>query len=135
MKVSIRSKNGHKTLNINRRRAIRERCLNCCGWNSLNVTYCNFSCCPLHPYRKSNGKQDAKKRSKAIRRYCIACMNGQRGEVAKCSSMDCPLFAYRLNKIDRSIEIKFESCKDHIGTISQTKKVRVIPEMQGDLLM
>ena len=34
MKVKILSKNGPKVVDLNRRKAIRERCLNCAGWAS-----------------------------------------------------------------------------------------------------
>lgn len=105
MKVSILGKNGLKTVNLNRRKSIKEKCLNCSGWSYKEVADCEFDDCDLHPYRSGTGKQNAKARSKAIREYCLWCMDGQVAEVTKCTSKDCSLFSYRQTKTDRSIEI------------------------------
>jgi hypothetical protein len=107
MKVTILGKNGLKVVDLNRRKAIRERCLNCAGWSYKEVTNCEFDDCDLHLFRSGEGKQNAKARSKAIRKYCLWCMNGQYGEVSKCPSKDCSLFPYRKIKTDRSTEIKY----------------------------
>jgi hypothetical protein len=106
MKFKIQTKDSYKIINLNRRRAIRERCLNCSGWNPKKVANCNFKGCQLYPYRSGRGKQNAKERIKAIRSYCLWCMTGSRSEVSKCPSSDCSLFAYRNYNIDRSAEIK-----------------------------
>ena len=48
MKVSILRKNGHEVVDLNRRRAIRERCcLNCSGYSPKEVTNCEFTDCPI----------------------------------------------------------------------------------------
>ena len=39
MKVRIRGKDGHKIANLNRRKAILERCLNCKGWYPKEGNY------------------------------------------------------------------------------------------------
>ena len=121
MKVVILGKNGPKKVNINRRKAIRERCLNCAGWFHKEVTNCTFTDCPLHPFRSGQGKQNANARSKAIRNFCLWCMNGQHGEVLKCPSTDCSLFPYRKTKTDRSTEIKSFPKKGHIQAIFEDK--------------
>ena len=108
MKYQIQSKKGHKIISINRRNAIRERCLNCSGWFPAEVRRCPIYDCKLFPFRHGTGKQDSVKRSKAIREYCIDCMNGQRGEVRKCTCPDCSLFPYRLSRVDKSFEITTE---------------------------
>jgi hypothetical protein len=95
MKSQILSKNGLKPINLNRRTAIRERCLNCSGWQPKEVKECSLAECPLFPFRLGGGKQNPKDRSKAIRGYCLWCMNGQPGEVNKCPSKECPLFGFR----------------------------------------
>jgi len=105
MKFKTQSKSGHKLIHLNRRKAIRERCLNCAGWHSKGVFSCQVIECPLYKFRSGMGKQNSKSRNKAIRKFCFWCMAGKRSEVKKCSSPDCPLFAYRNSKIDRSIEI------------------------------
>lgn len=97
---------------LNRRAAIRERCLDCSGFSAKEVRDCPLPDCPLFPYRLPKGKQDPKKRDKAIRVYCREwCMNDQRKEVELCPSNACPLFNYRLTSIKKS----------HIGQISQAK--------------
>ncbi len=121
MKVAILGKNGPKVVDLNRRKAIRERCLNCTGWSHKEVTNCIFTDCPLHPFRSGQGKQDAKARAKAIRNFCLWCMNGQHGEISKCPSTDCSLFSYRKTKTDRSTEIKSLPKKSHIQAIFEDK--------------
>lgn len=116
MRVSIQGKSGLKVVDLNRRKAIRERCLNCAGWSHKEVTNCIFTDCLLHPFRSGRGMQNAKVGAKAIRKFCLWCMNGQHGELSRCPSTDCPLFTYRKTKTDRSTEIN-----------SMTKKRRIKP--------
>jgi hypothetical protein len=80
---------------MNRREAIREKCLDCSAWRPSEVRECAFEQCPLHPFRLGKGKQDPKKRTIAIRKFCLACMNGQASEVRKCPSVDCALWPFR----------------------------------------
>ena len=121
MKVIILGKNGQKMVDLNRRKAVRERCLNCTGWSHKEVTNCILKDCQLYPFRSGKGKQDAKTRSKAIRKYCLWCMNGQHGEVSKCPSTDCSLFPYRKTRTDRSTEIKSLPKKSHIEVCFEDK--------------
>jgi hypothetical protein len=95
MQYVIQGKTGLKSVNINRRKAIRERCLNCSGWSARDVKECEFSDCQLYPFHTGQGKQDPKARNNAIRKNCLWCVCGQRAEVAKCPSFDCSLFPYR----------------------------------------
>lgn len=129
MKVKIQSKNGHKIVNLNRRKAIRERCLNCTGWIPKEVSKCEFIDCPLHPFRSGKGKQNPKIRAKAIRDYCLWCMAGKRSEIAKCVSPDCSLFPYRLCGVDRSTEIKSMPKKEHIEPVSADKNKKEYQSM------
>ena len=122
MKVKILSKNGHKIIDINRRLAIRERCLNCSGWSYVEVKNCQFVNCQLYPYRSGMGKQDAKARSKAIKKFCLYCMSGQRFEVSRCTCRDCPLFPYRQSRVDRSVEIIDPKPKKRPSTTTQTDR-------------
>ena len=69
MKQKILSKTGFKISNTNRRKAIRERCLNCSCWVPSEVSNCNHSDCPLYPYHTGKGKQNGKARSNAIMKY------------------------------------------------------------------
>ncbi len=119
MKVLIQRKNGPEIINLNRRRAIRERCLNCSEWSTKEVSECRFDDCPLHPFRSGKGKQKAKARSKAIRIYCLWCTRDARLEISNCPSVDCSLYPYRKTGVDRSTEIKSLPKKDHIEPVFQ----------------
>ena len=124
MKAKILSKDGYKVIDLNRRKAIRERCLNCSGWIPKEVSNCASGDCPLYPFRSGKGKQNPKKRKKAIRAYCRWCMCGQRSEVSKCVPQEshgdiliCPLFPYRMNGIDRPSKIESLPKNDHIKAV------------------
>ena len=103
MKATIQTKFGMRILDLNRRRAIREKCLNCSNWVNEHVKTCVFTTdyptrnrCSLWPYRMGTGKQSAKHRNNAIREYCLWCMVGARSEIPKCTSVNCALFNFRL---------------------------------------
>jgi hypothetical protein len=128
MKVKIQSKDGYKIININRRKAIRERCLNCSGWVLKEVSNCDFVDCPLYLFRSGKGKQDPEKRKNAIKAFCRWCMCGQRSEVSKCVSPDCPLLPYRMNGIDNAVKIESLTKNAHIEAVS---KVKVMGEYQS----
>jgi len=117
MKVKIQSKAGNKIVNLNRRKAIRERCLNCSGWVLKEVSNCDFVDCSLYPFRSGKGKQNPKTREKAIRSFCRWCMCGQRSEVTKCVSNDCPLFPFRQNGIGSPSKMESLLKKDHIEPV------------------
>jgi len=129
LEVPIMSKNGLKVVDLNRRKAIRERCLNCAGWSYKEVTNCEFDDCDLHPFRSGTGKQNAKARSKAIRDYCLWCCAGQLMEVSKCPSIDCSLFPYRKTKIERLVEIKSLPKNDHIEPLLEDKTKAACPNI------
>ena len=119
MLTIIQSKNGSKEINLNRRKAVRERCLNCSGWSYIEVENCQFSDCDLYPFRLAAGKQNAQKRHKAIRKYCLYCCAENQYEVYRCPATDCPLYAYRKSNIDNSVKI--DSIRK-IGHIERPKK-------------
>ena len=109
MKMKVESKNGHKVISLNRRKAIREKCLNCSSWSTKEVANCQLKNCHLYPYRICTSKQNPAKHSKAIRNYCHkSCMDGQFHEVKVCPSPDCSLYPYRHFKVDKSVEITTE---------------------------
>jgi hypothetical protein len=60
------SAKGTTKSSLNRRAAIRERCLNCRGWERGEVTLCDSDDCSLHAFRMGTGKQNAVERGKAI---------------------------------------------------------------------
>jgi hypothetical protein len=94
MRVVILDKHGNKKIvNLNRRKAIREFCLQCVGWSASEVDNCTMPECPLYPYRSGAGKQNAKERQKAISNHCARCMNGS--HVSECNNQTCPLWNFR----------------------------------------
>ena len=119
MKTKILTKNGTtETVDLNRRKAIRARCLDCSGFEYNEVSGCKILKCELHPYRMGTENQDPDKRRKAIRAYCLDnCMIGQKSEVAKCTSRDmCPLFAFRLGtRLDRTAQAEKTSYRGIIA--------------------
>ena len=120
MKVKVQTKDGaNEVKDLNRRKAIRERCLNCSGWCLAEIRDCKFTECTLHPYRNGNGKQDAKARVKAIREYCLWCFIGKRKGVTQCKAEDCPLFAFRKRGVDKSVKINLTTEKGHIEVVSE----------------
>ena len=102
MLAVIQGKTGLKTVDLNRRKAIHERCLNCSCWIPKEVEHCSFQDCPLHEYRSGKGKQNAKARYKAIKAYCLWCMAGQWSEVKKCVSVHCPLHHFRSGRAEKT---------------------------------
>jgi hypothetical protein len=105
MRFEIQGKTGLKTVELNRRKAIRERCLNCSCWIPREVQHCVFQDCPLYEYRNGKGRQNAKARDKSIKAYCLWCMAGQRAEIAKCVSVHCALFGFRRGKAEKAIPV------------------------------
>lgn len=111
MKAKIQSKNGDKIISLNRRKAIRQKCLNCSAWSRKEVEACPFKHCQLYPFRTGKGRQDPKARFKALRQYCLWCCVKNQTEVRKCPALDCPLWAYRKGSLERSPEMLFLSEK------------------------
>lgn len=105
-----RQPNSKRLVNLNRRKAIIEKCLNCSGFEKKSRTTCVFTNCDLYMYRTGKGKQNAKARNKAVRSFCRStCMDGTSHMVQLCTSKDCPLYAFRMTKTDRSIEIRLNN--------------------------
>lgn len=105
MKVKLISKNGFKLAIINRRKAIREKCLDCSSWLKNEVKNCSFNGCKLYGFRLAIGQQNAKARKEAIHRHCKLCSGGGSKEVKKCPTETCALYAFRLSTPDRSVSV------------------------------
>ena len=96
METKVLTKSGIQSVNLNRRRAIRYRCMDCSGFERNDVQNCtHVNDCSLYPFRMGTGKQNAVSRNRAIKEYCMWCMVDQTREVERCSSIDCPLFQFR----------------------------------------
>jgi hypothetical protein len=128
MKVNIMNKDGFKVVDLNRRKAIHEKCLNCSCWSSSEVTGCKFSDCLLWQYRTGRVKQNPKKRQQAVRSYCIWCMNGQTGEVSKCPSKNCPLFHFRGKGKEKAKNAALNPGFVHLEGVFKTDIGQGIPE-------
>jgi len=100
---------------MNRRKSIRIKCKDCSGNSCTEITNCEFTDCPLYPFRSGQGKQNAKDRSKAIREFCLWCCNNQLSEVSKCPAHNCTLWSYRKCKKEAAPEIQSLSLIGHIG--------------------
>jgi hypothetical protein len=106
MKFSVFNKGSDKIVNLNRRKAIREKCISCCAFSCKKVSKCNFTNCELFVFRTGQGKQDPKERVKAIRKYCLWCCCGSRNEVKNCKIINCSLFPFRKSELDKTYAIK-----------------------------
>ncbi len=105
MEAIIQGKHGLKTVNLNRRKAIREKCLNCSAWVMPEVRTCDHTDCSLWPYRMGTGRQDPKARKKVIKAYCRWCVADQPKEIWLCPTTDCPLWQYRKSEIEHPPQI------------------------------
>ncbi len=103
IEVEILGPNGLKVVKLNRRKAIRERCLNCTNWSINAVSNCTSEECPLFSFRSGRGKQNAKERRAAIAKYCQWCY--QKKSAADCPVITCPLYVYRQGSPDRSVAL------------------------------
>lgn len=83
---------------MNRRTAIKKRCLNCSAGSRAGIQGCKNIDCSLFPYRTGAGKQVAKARDRAIKDYCRWC-SITRHEVVHCPVCECPLHRFRLVKV------------------------------------
>ena len=118
--ANIQTKEGHEIKHLNRRKAIRERCLMCSAWNVVEVRNCELTDCALYPFRLGTGKQDPKARDRAIRNYCMWCCADQKLEVARCHLTDCPLFYFRNTVSSKQLNIDSEADTGHIEAIIET---------------
>lgn len=131
LKARIQSKGGYKIVFLNRRKAIRERCLNCCGWSEKEVKECHHeNDCSLFLFRTGVGKQNPEARATAIRAYCYLCCNNSRYEIYNCPNTDCSLWAYRKSKIDITTKIDSKQKFRYIEVSAKKKKVKYISEHQ-----
>lgn len=60
-------------------RAIRAKCIDCCGGNVYEPRYCTVERCPLHPYRlgkRPKRMNDTAEDSSALECRAISAKNG-----------------------------------------------------------
>jgi len=95
METIIHNESGAMKVKLNRRQAIREKCLDCSARSTKDVAECPMTDCALYPFRMGRGKQNPKDRNRAIRSYCLWCCARQPSEVRLCPSSGCPLHPFR----------------------------------------
>ncbi len=82
--------------------AIRDKCLDCSGYSSKEVTECEMRDCSLWFYRFDRKPKDRPSRPlQAMRKKCLWCSNGNPDEVKLCpeSARDvCSLWHFRFGK-------------------------------------
>jgi len=121
MEALNKNEPGLKTSKLNRRQAIHQKCLDCSGGHSKEVTECLFDDCPLYPFRSGRGHQIPSARSQAIKDYCYWCVGDQVREVSKCPSRNCPLYCYRKSPIIKGVKIDSPVKIDHREQVFITK--------------
>ncbi len=118
---------------LNRRRAIRQKCLNCSAWSTKDVAECPMTDCALYPFRMGTGKQNPKDRNKKIRAYCLWCCNSQPLEVRLCPSVTCSLHPFRLsgkNHQDASL-LQKKTIYEGVQTIEESNPYNHTTQRQG----
>ncbi len=50
-KHRYRSKDGHTVKNLTGMTAIREKCMDCCCWDPIEIRLCPIKTCALYPFR------------------------------------------------------------------------------------
>ena len=84
-----------KDSSLNRRKAIRLKCLGCSEDEPSQVRHCPITGCSLYPYRSGRGKQDPKERDRAIKAHCMYCKMDHLREIIECCYQECPLYEFR----------------------------------------
>lgn len=97
--VQVRTDKGILELRVTKSKAVKLRCLDCCGFNKKQVRECDATNCILYEMR-SNGKLEGEKaglrRARAIKTYCrIHCMNDHRELVSSCNDINCSFHQFR----------------------------------------
>ena len=95
MKAEVLTKDGVKEVDLNRRKAIRLKCLDCSGFEYKEVKNCVYTDCSLMQFRTGKGKHNPKERDKALKSYCMECTVDQPYEITNCTSLYCPLYIFR----------------------------------------
>lgn len=105
--TEVRTKNGVEKIHLTRSRAIKLRCLDCCGFDKKHVKDCSKKECCLYNMRlngKLEGEKAGVRRNKTIREFCKICMGGDRKLVLECTDINCSFFTLRPKKRSRKNE-------------------------------
>jgi len=93
--AEILTAKGIESVYLNRRTAIKFKCLDCSGFEYAEMRNCEHKDCSLWQYRTGRGVQNPTDRNRAIKSYCMWCTLDQSHEITNCTSVNCPLFIFR----------------------------------------
>lgn len=93
--AEILTAGGIESVYLNRRLAIKSKCLDCSGFEFAEMRNCHHKDCSLWQFRTGKGPQNPVNRDKAIKAYCMWCTLDQSHEITNCTSVNCPLFIFR----------------------------------------
>jgi len=93
--AEILTAKGLESVYLNRRTAIKCKCLDCSGFEYAEMRNCLHEDCSLWQFRTGKAPQNPAKRNKAIKTFCMWCTLDQPYEITNCSSRYCPLFIFR----------------------------------------
>ena len=93
--AEILTPSGIESVYLNRRSAIKFKCMDCSGFEYAEMRNCEHQDCSIWQFRTGNGQQDPVNRIKAIKAYCMWCMLDQQYEITNCTSINCQLFIFR----------------------------------------
>lgn len=100
---AVKGKNMEKLTPL---KAIRAKCVDCCGDNRKEVSACPVESCPLWKFRAGKRPKEGYDKSplKTIRLYCLQCgeLSSPR-DVRLCKVTDCPLHGHRSGKTGRKL--------------------------------
>jgi len=82
---------------------IRKKCLDCSAYSYVEVKDCQFTDCPLFPFREGKWRGGIRGAGRirllqAIRKKCLDCCANSLQEVRRCPVRDCPLYKFRFGK-------------------------------------
>ena len=97
--VQVRTDKGILELRVTKSKAVKLRCLDCCGFNKKQVKECSNEKCILFEMRlrgKLEGEKAGLRRARAIKTYCrVHCMNDHRELVKECTDINCSFHQYK----------------------------------------
>lgn len=101
---------GIESVYLNRRTAIKFKCLDCSGFEFAEMRNCEHKDCSLWQFRTGKGEQDPVNRNRAIKSYCMWCTLDQPYEISNCPSDNCPLFIFRGYTLPEKNGLDKDSC-------------------------
>lgn len=108
--AEILTAKGIKSVYLNRRTAIKCKCMDCSGFEYAEMRDCHHKDCSLWEFRTGNGQQNPVNRIKAIKAYCMWCMLDQPYEITNCPSRNCPLFIFKGYTLPNNSGLDKDTC-------------------------